>query len=179
MKLLNLNPLKRTVLATTAVLAAGILTLMPWLLTAQPSPNASLTGVVTNLVPLKLGSPIPLAIQSPGVAWKGNTFHLVGLGSITFDLDKNACLKADIQAGLTSFDDVDYDISGAVFDATGQMLGTARAQCKVTRMWAGNVRMSPQTIRLDFGVSLDYTRAAAFAVSVSNRKVLTPDEWEK
>jgi hypothetical protein len=59
------------------------------------------------------------------------------------------------------------------------MLGTARAQCKVKRMWAGNVRMSPQTIRLDFGVSLDYTRAAAFAVSVSNRKALTPDEWEK
>jgi len=91
----------------------------------------------------------------------------------------NACLKADIQAGVTGFDDVDYDISGAVFDAAGQMLGTARAQCKVKRMWAGNVFMSPQTIRLDFGVSLDYTRAAAFAVSVSNRKVLTPDEWEK
>jgi hypothetical protein len=178
MKLLNLNPPKRTVLATTAVLAAGILTLLPWLLTAQPSPDAPPTGV-TNLVPLKLGSSIPLAVQSPGVAWKGNTFHLVRLGSITFDLDKNACLKADIQAGLTEFDDVDYDISGAVFDAAGQMLGTARAQCKVNRMWAGNGERTGRTIRLDFGVSLDYTRAAAFAVSVSNRKVLTPDQWEK
>jgi len=179
MKHLNLNLPKRTVLATTAVLAAGILTLIPWLLTAQPSPDAPPTGVVTNLFPLKLGSPIPLAIQSPGVAWKGNTFQLVRLGSIRFDLDKNDCLKADIQAGVTSFDDVDYDISGAVFDAAGHMLGTARAQCKVQRMWAGEVKVSAQTIRLDFGVSLDYTRAAAFAVSVSNRKVLTPDEWQK
>lgn len=30
MKLLNLNPTKRAVLATTAVLAAGILSLLPW-----------------------------------------------------------------------------------------------------------------------------------------------------
>jgi len=179
MKLLNLNPLKRTVLATTAVLAAGIVTLTPWLLAAQPSRDAPPTGVVTNLVPLKLGSSIPLAVQSPGVAWKGNTLHLVRLGSIAFDLDKNACLKADIQAGVTEFDNVDYDISAAVFDAAGQMLGTARAQCKVQRMWAGEVEVSAQTIRLDFGVSLDYTRVAAFAVSVSNRKVLTPDEWQK
>jgi len=179
MKLLDLNPSKRTVLATTAVLAAGILTLMPWLLTAQPSPDAPPTGVVTNLVPLKLGSSIPLAVQSPGVAWKGNTFQLVRLGSITFDLDKNDSLKADIQAGVTEFDNVDYDVSGAVFDTAGQMLGTARAQCKVQRMWAGEVEVSAQTIRLDFGVSLDYTRAAAFAVSVSNRKVLTPDQWQK
>ena len=179
MKLLNLNPPKRTVLAPTAVLAAGILTLMPWLLTAQPSPDAPPTGVVTNIFPLKLGSSIPLAVQSPGVAWKSNTFHLVRLNSIRFDLDKNASLKADIQAGLTEFDDVDYDVSGAVFDAAGQMLGTARAQCKVKAMWAGKVSRTAQTIRLDFGVSLDYTRAAAFAVSVSNRKVLTPDEWQK
>ncbi len=170
MKLLNLSPPKRTVLATTAVLAAGILTLLPWLLAAQPSPNAPPTGVVTNLLPLKLGSSIPLGVQSPGVSWRGDTYHLVRLGSITFDLDKNDSLKADIQAGLTSFDDVDYDISGAVFDGAGQMLGTARAQCKVQRGWIGNVIRTAQTIRLDFGVSLDYTRAASFAVSVSNRR---------
>jgi len=45
------------------LLAAGILTLTPLLLTAQPSPNAPPTGVVTNLVPLKLGSSIPLAVR--------------------------------------------------------------------------------------------------------------------
>jgi hypothetical protein len=91
----------------------------------------------------------------------------------------NSCLKGDIQAGLIGFDNVDYDISGAVFDAAGQMLGTARAQCKVHRVWAGKVKMTAQTIRLDFGVSLDYACAAAFALSVSNRKVFTPDEWQK
>jgi hypothetical protein len=134
---------------------------------------------VTNTVPLELGSSIPLAVQSPGVAWKGNTYHLVNLGSVRFDLDQSDCLKADIQAGLTSFDNVDYDISGAVFDAAGQMLGSARAQCKVERLWLGGVKRTGRTIRLDFGVSLDYRRAAAFVVSVSNRKVLTPDDWQK
>ena len=59
------------------------------------------------------------------------------------------------------------------------MLGSARAQCKVQRAWAGDVERTARTITLDFGTSSDYTRAAAFAVSVSNRKVLTPDDWEK
>ena len=59
------------------------------------------------------------------------------------------------------------------------MLGSARAQCKVRRMWAGGVKTMAQTITLDFGVSLDYARALAFVVSISNRKVLTPDEWQK
>jgi hypothetical protein len=179
MKLFNLIPAKRSVLATAVVLAAGVLALMPRLLTAQPSPDAPPTGIVTNLIPVKLGSSIPLAVQSAGVVWRGYTCHLVRLGSIKFELDNNNSLKADIQAGVTMFDDVDYDISGAVFDATGQMLGSARAQCKVERMWVGEVRVSAQTIRLDFGVSLDYTRAAFFMVSISNRKVLTPDEWKK
>jgi hypothetical protein len=46
-------------------------------------------------------------------------------------------------------------------------------------MWAGGVKTMARTITLDFGVSLDYARAAAFAVGISNRKVLTPDDWQK
>jgi hypothetical protein len=134
---------------------------------------------VAGVVTLKFGTSIPLSVQSAGVEWKGHTFHLVSLGSIKFDLDKNNRLKADIQAGVTEFDDVDYDISAAVLDAAGQLLGTARTQCKVQRVWAGNVLHSPRTITLDFGESSDYPRAAGFAVSISNRKVLTPDDWQK
>src|ERR1035438_2982742 len=106
MKLLNLNPTKRTALAATAVLAAGILSSLPWRLTAQPSSNAPPTGAVTNIIILKLGSSIPLAVRSVGVTWKGNTFHLVGLGSIRFDLDESDRLTAEIQGGVTMFDDV-------------------------------------------------------------------------
>jgi hypothetical protein len=48
MKILNMNPAKRTVLAAAAVLAAGILSLLPWRLTAQPSSNAPPTLVAST-----------------------------------------------------------------------------------------------------------------------------------
>ena len=70
---------------------------------------------VPNVVPLKLGSSIPLSVQSAGVTWKGGTYQVVRLCTIKFDLDKNDRLTADIQAGLTGFDNADYDIGGVVF----------------------------------------------------------------
>ena len=180
MSYLEMRPAMKTgnPLAVSVLLALTLCSL-PGVAADAPEQTKPTEAAVPNLVPLKLGTSIPLAVQSAGVAWKGYTFHLVSLGSIRFDLDKNDCLKADIQAGLTEFDDVDYDVSGAVFDAAGQLLGSARAQCKVQRMWAGGVERSARTITLDFGVSLDYARATAFAVSVSNRRVLTPDDWQK
>lgn len=133
-----------------------------------------------RLIPLKFGTSIPLSIQSDGVEWKGNVYHLLELGSIQFTLEKGSDhLTAEIKAGTTSFDDVDYDISGAVFDAAGRMLGVARAQCHVDRTWLGRVLMSSQTITLGFGRSLDYPNATAFMLTVSKRKVLTPDDWQK
>jgi len=39
--------------------------------------------------------------------------------------------------------------------------------------------MSAQTITLDFGRSLDYPNVTAFMLTVSKRKVLTPDDWQK
>jgi len=143
------------------------------------SPTKSAAVAVTNTTPLELETSIPLTIQSPGVPWKGYTYHLVQLGSIKFKLENGDSLKAEIQAGVTTFDKVDYDISGAVFDTAGQLLGTARAQCKVDRTWLGNVLHMQQTVTLDFGLSLDYARAAAFVVSISKRRVLTPDDWQK
>jgi hypothetical protein len=131
-------------------------------------------------IPLKLGRSVPLRIQSSGVEWGGSTFHLVSLGSIQFALDKQTSrLKADIKAGVTEFDDVDYDVSAAVFDATGKLLGAARSRCGVQRVWAGTVFATSRTINLDFGVSLDYGQAASFMVSISKRKVLTPSDWQK
>jgi hypothetical protein len=126
-----------------------------------------------------LGHSIPLTIQSPAGEWKGNRFHLVNLGSIEFNLDKEDRLKADIHAQGNTFADVDYDISAAVFDTAGQMLGTARTRCKVERIWLGRVLNGPRVMSLDFGVSQGYPRAATFMISISKRKVLTPDERQR
>ena len=76
----------------------------------EPGQTERRAVAVPNIAPLKLGASIPLSVQSAGVTWKGNTFHLVHLGSIRFDLDKSDRLKADIRAGLTQFDNVDYDM---------------------------------------------------------------------
>jgi hypothetical protein len=137
-------------------------------------------GKGDRLIPLKFGASIPLSIQSEGVEWKGHVYHLLALGSIEFTLQKGSDhLTAEIKAGTTSFDDVDYDISGAVFDVAGGLLGVARASCHVDRTWLGKVLMSSETITLDFGRSLDYPSAAGFMLTVSKRKVSTPDDWQK
>ena len=130
----------------------------------EPPPNRAVKQEASPgpTIPLRLGRSIPLAIQSSGVEWRGNTYHLLSLGSIQFDLDKQTSrLKADIQAGIAGFDNVDYDVSVALFDATGKLLGAARSRCDVRRMWAGKMASGAETISLDFGVSLDYAHAAS------------------
>ncbi|MEI7729752.1 MAG: hypothetical protein WCO56_09265 [Verrucomicrobiota bacterium] len=163
----------------TSILSALTITSLLSMAANEPEQTKLPSVAVQNIVPLKLGTSIPLSVQSDGVTWRGHTFHLVSLGSTEFDLDTNDCLKAEIKAGVACFDDVDYDISCAVFDAAGQLLGTARTQCKVQRVWLGNLLVRAETITLDFGTSLDYKRAVGFAIGISNRKVLTPDQWPK
>ena len=70
-------------------------------------------------------------------------------------------------------------IGGAVFGSDGQLLGTARAEQKVQRVWLGRTLQSSVTVTLDFGSSLDYADARTFQISISKRKVLTPDAWQK
>ena len=48
MKLIKLNSTKRTVLTAAAILAAGILSVLPWRLTAQPSSDAPASGPTTS-----------------------------------------------------------------------------------------------------------------------------------
>jgi hypothetical protein len=137
-------------------------------------------GSSGSTIPLKLEHSIPLAVQSAGVEWRGGVYRLVELRSIRFELNqRTARLKAEIKAGVRTFDNVDYDVSVAVFDATGKLLGADRAVCSVPRIMHGRSTVLDRTINLDFGVSLDYSRAAAFMVGVSKRKVLTPDDWHK
>lgn len=131
-------------------------------------------------LPFSTGRPIKIDVRSPGVTWNGSTFHLVSLGRAEFSLDRDSgALSAEVRGGVTTFDEVRYDVSGAVFDEAGNLLGTARAECEVPREWLGKCLTMQRTLTLDFGVSLDYARAKTFAIAISNRKVLTPDQWQK
>jgi len=171
---MNLN-LRKSVLSM-ALLAVFLITS-----NGQPqSQKLDQPASADRLIPLKIGTLIPLSIQSDGVEWKGHVYHLLALGSIEFGLQKDYDhLTAKIKAGTTSFDALDYDISGAVFEAAHRMLPVARASCHVDRTWLGHVLMSSETVTLDFGRSLDYPSATSFMLTVSKRKVLTPDDWQK
>ena len=162
---------------------AAILVCAAMVLTAQSqSKNKPQTADAPRgaFLPLELDKKLPLTLESSPVEWKNYTYHLVRLGSIQFALDKESGhLKAEIQGSTTSFDNVNYDVSAAVFDAKGALLGTARSECKVERVWLGNVLTSMQKLSLDFGKSLDYAQASQFTASISRRPVLTPDQWQK
>ena len=165
----------KSVIGTGALVGAAIL-----LAAASGPPVGEISNRTAVATPMKMGEKIPLSMTSPAVEWKQNTFHLVRLGSIAFTLDEaTGHLKAEVESATTSFDDVVYDVSAAVFDEAGQLLGTARAQVKVQRVWLGKVfAMSHEPLSLDFGLSLDYSRAKTFMIGINKRKVLTPDDWQ-
>jgi hypothetical protein len=138
---------------------------------AAPSPPGAL--------PFQLHRDVPIEVRSKGVEWKGQTIHLVQLHHAMFQLSARARLTGKLRGRIITFDEVDYDVHAAVFDASGALLGTARALLPVERIWLGKVLSSEAEVDLDFGISDGYHSAKSFTVAVSQRRVLTPEEWVK
>jgi hypothetical protein len=178
------NKIMNKLTAALAIFVLGLVAIRGAAVAAEPSPVQTRTDNQTNSpasrIPFELGRPIRLTIQSPAAEWRGQPIHLVDLKSIQFELDKQTShLTADIKADVRTFDNVAYDISVAVLDANGRLLGTSRGCCNVQRIFEGKSTILPQTVGLDFGISLDYVHAATFMVGISNRKIVTPEEWYK
>ena len=171
-------------IAALAVFVLGLVAIRGAAVAAEPAPvqarTDNLTALPASTIPFEMGRPIRLAIQSPAAEWRGQPIHLVDLKSIQFELNKQTSrLTADIKAEVRTFDNIAYDISVAVFDANGRLLGASRGCCNVQRIMHGKSTIMAQAVSLDFGVSLDYVHAATFMVGISNRKVVTPEEWYK
>jgi hypothetical protein len=49
----------------------------------------------------------------------------------------------------------------------------------VERIWLGKVLTSRIDLSLDFGISKAYADAKRFTLTLSQRQVLTPDDWQK
>jgi len=123
-----------------------------------------------------IGKKLPLDIKSDGVLWRGNVYHLVRLSNVKFSLDRSASLTAGITAQVCCFDDVDYKVHAAVFDASGNLLGAAGTVVNVKRLWVGNVAsLANESCTLDFGQSDAYKRARYFSIAISMENVRTPD----
>jgi hypothetical protein len=147
-----------------------------WSATETPRVEAQLAR---GAIPFALDRPIQVDLKSRAVAWKGQTYHLVRLGQAQFQLSPEFRLTASLKGGILTFDKVDYDLSAAVFGATGELLGTARTTIPVERVWLGHLLTMSIQPRLDFGISQAYREARSFALSLSERRVLTPDEWQR
>ncbi|MBV9868868.1 MAG: hypothetical protein JO316_26275 [Abitibacteriaceae bacterium] len=158
----------------------GCLTVAAQQAAPQPPEHSGLAPAApVGSFPLSLDKPLEMAVESPGVEWRGNTYHLVQLGRAQFHLSALSRLTATFSGGVNTFDDVDYDVHVAVFNAHGQLLGTGRTVCSVARIWAGLSGTTSKTLDVDLGVNRDYAQAEFFSVAISNTQVLTPDQWQK
>lgn len=120
---------------------------------------------------------IPVSVSSHPVRWRDQDYRLVHIAEAQFSISATGRLTGIVSAGVNTFDNVDYDVHCAVFDAQGRLLGTASTVCSVPRIWVGTLGVSPVKLQLDFGVSEAYKRGEWFTLGITERKVLTPDQW--
>lgn len=146
-----------------------------WLATA----GMSWAREADRLFPVSFGEPATIDVRSQRVEWRGNTYHLLRLGKAQFRLGEQGRLTGTLTGAVVTFDNVPYEVHLAVFDAAGSLLGTAKAACPVERVWLGKPLLEARTLEFDFGVSLAYRQAKSFSVAISERKVLTPADWQQ
>jgi hypothetical protein len=163
--------------ALPVVLALSVLPLLAAF--AGGAPSSPTQSIHPPREALKSGEPIGLNVESAGVAWRGNTYHLVRLGTARFRLVDDTHLTATVQGAVTTFDNVDYTLHAAAFDRANRLLGTAQAPVHVDRIWLGKVLLEPRELKLDFGLSNAYRDLEYVTFTLSERDVLAPDRWLK
>ena len=127
----------------------------------------------TGLIPFELGKPIPVSVTVKTDVTGYKLFHL---REIEFLLNKKSHLTAKIATnyitGLTELPTITHNVHAAVFDATGKLLGTANASCKI-HTWAtvGAVASVLGEMSVDFGTSLNYDKAKYFALAINEPEI--------
>lgn len=130
-------------------------------------------------VAFRYGEPADLELRSAPVRWQGGDVHLLRLSEFTMSLVvATNRATAVVKGRLYTFDNVDYAVGIALLTGDGSMLGVATTVCKVPRIWLGVYGMQPVELALDFGISNNFRRASRFMASISDRTVLTPEQWQ-
>jgi hypothetical protein len=120
-------------------------------------------------ISLVLDESIKVSILAPDVKISGESRCPVSLSKIRFAFDHATNrLTAKVTAGKLMFDNVNYVVSGAVFDADGGLLGAARVVCEIRREILRVVLAVTQELVLDFGRSRRYSDAKSFQLCLSD-----------
>ena len=127
----------------------------------------------------RFGEAVELNLKSAPARWQGGDVHLICLNRLAFSFDsKIAHLTAKAKGSLLTFDNIDYNFSVVVFAADGSMLGSSTVVCSVPRIWLGVYGQQPVDLTLDFGISNKFEHATKFMACISDRTVLSPDQWQ-
>jgi hypothetical protein len=130
--------------------------------------------VFPGTIPLKLNMPVRVAAQSAPVRVNDTDLRLVYINSAMFAMDASSRLTATLKGAITQYTRVDYWISVAVFDAAGQLLGAANHKEAVQYERVRAMPTMLREIKLDFGVSKAFQRAALVAIVISDPDVPKP-----
>lgn len=146
---------------------------------AKPA-TATSTPLPIQKLSLTPNDGLTFPLRSEAVRWRGNNTYLLTLGQPTFRLDPNTQrLTATSDAGLVTFDAVTYTVTATIYNAAGKALGTAQTKVPIQRVWLGQTLSTSHEVQFDFGPSAQFAGAARYSLSISQERVLTPDEWAK
>jgi len=167
--------MKRRTFAKLAVALGGVSVVSRG--RAATKGKASVGALISGL---KFGEPIGIDLRSSGVMWRESEIHFLRFNKVRFDLDEDSStLTARLHGAVISFDQVDYEVSGAVFDGRGVLLGSGWSRCQVERRWLGRSALVKRELAVQFGSSPDFPKARMFQFSISREAVLTPDQWAR
>lgn len=129
---------------------------------------------IPGAVKLELGKPLAFGQQSAPVKLDSIDLPIVTVGKGTFRLDDDSRLTAMLHASVAQYAKVDYWISVAVFDVTGNLLGTAAHKEVVEYIRLGKMLTLFREIELDFGVSKAFSDVAFAVVVISEPDMPAP-----
>jgi hypothetical protein len=129
---------------------------------------------IPGAIKMTLGQEVMIGAQSTAVKMDNRDIHIISISKGTFQLDKESRLTASLNGAVAQYAKTEYWISVAVFDAAGNLLGTAAHKEAVQYIRLGLMFTTVRRIQLDFGISKAFKDAAQFVVAVSNRDVPPP-----
>jgi hypothetical protein len=136
--------------------------------------ESAMSDIIPAAIPLKLGARVPLAASSSPVRVNAVDMHLLTVSAAVFTLDAASRLTAVLKAAVTEYAKMDYWVSVAVFDATGHLLGAVTQKETVEYERLRAIPTMLREIKLDFGISNAFSRAALVAIAISERDVPHP-----